>query len=213
LKRHVVSISVLTAMLLFALPSAAQEKNAEKPLKAPQGVKVAAGEASKNVIEVVDIEPFAYAAVEMTGSYEQHAQAFMALYSAAGQQGLAMTEAPFGIYHNSPEDTPEEDLKWEIGMPVPGDKELAAPIVLKKWEFTKVIQRDFEGAIDSDGMKAVYYGMYEWIGANGYELAGPMMERFLSMPSANEKGEMVGKVQIVFPVQKKISAPSGVKID
>jgi DNA gyrase inhibitor GyrI len=152
---------------------------------------------------VVEIEPFSYAAVEMTGSYTQHGDAFMKLYTAVGMQGLPMTDAPFGIYWNTPEDTAEEDLKWEIGMPVPGDKELAAPIVLKKWEYTTVIQKDFEGVIDSDEIKAIYYGMYEWIGANGYEMAGPMLERFLDTPSPNDKGEMIGKVQIVFPVQKK----------
>jgi AraC family transcriptional regulator len=199
---------VFAAAMLAALPLSAQEEASKKAKKAEKTVK-----AVKTEIEVVDIEPFAYAAVEMTGSYEQHAQAFMTLYSAAGQQGLAMTEAPFGIYHNSPEDTPEEELKWEIGMPVPADTKLAEPIVLKKWEFTKVAQLDFEGAIDSDEMKAVYYGMYEWIETSGYELAGPMMERFLSMPAENDKGEMVGKVQIVFPVKKKLASPSGVKLD
>ena len=65
------------------------------------------------------------------------------------------------------------------------------------------MQRDFEGGIDSDELRAVYYAMYEWIGANGYEMAGPMLERFLNSPSPNEKGEFIGKVQIVFPVQKK----------
>ena len=114
-----------------------------------------------------------------------------------------MTAAPFGIYWNSPNDTAEEELKWEIGVPVPGDKELAAPVVLKKWEHTTVIQRDFEGALKSDELKAVYFAMYEWIEANGYEMAGPMLERFLNTPMPNEKGEVIGKVQIVFPVQKK----------
>jgi DNA gyrase inhibitor GyrI len=186
------SVLFVTVMIL-ALPLSAQEDvDAQKAEKAP-----------KTEIEVVEIEPFHYAAVEVTGSYTQHADAFMKLYSAAGMQGLPMSAAPFGIYWNSPEDTAEEDLKWEIGMPVPGDKDLQAPIVLKKWEFTTVAQRDFEGAIDSDEIKAVYYAMYEWIGANGYELAGPMLERFLSTPSPNEKGEMIGKVQIVFPVEKK----------
>jgi effector-binding domain-containing protein len=161
------------------------------------------GEAVKTELAVIEIEPFHYVAVEMTGSYTQHPDAFMKLYSAAGQQGLPMSGAPFGIYWNSPNDTAEEDLKWEIGMPVSGDKEIAAPIVLKKWEFTTVIQRDFEGTIDSDEIKAVYFSMYGWIEANGYELAGPMLERFLNTPSPNEKGEMIGKVQIVFPVQKK----------
>jgi AraC family transcriptional regulator len=190
--------AVLAALTIMTLPLSAQEKAAAGKAAGQEPGKAASAE-----LAVIEIEPFSYAAVEMTGSYEQHADAFMKLYTAAGMQGLPMTGAPFGIYWNSPDDTAEEDLKWEIGMPVPGDKELEAPVVLKKWEWTTVIQRDFEGVIDGDEIKAAYYAMYEWIGANGYEMAGPMLERFLGMPSPNEKGETVGKVQIVFPVQKK----------
>lgn len=205
MKRSARTATAMIVMVAFALPLSAQEKTAGKAAKAEKPAHTG--------IEVVEIEPFFYAAVEMAGSYEQHGQAFMMLMGAAGQQGIPMNEAPFGIYHNSPEETPEEELKWEVGLPLQGEKELAAPIVLKKWEHTTVAQRDFEGAIDSDEMQAVYMGMYEWITANGYELAGPMLERFLSMPSPNEKGETVGKVQIVFPVQKKLPAPSGVKLN
>ena len=157
MNRSALTVVAIALVLALALPLAAQEKEAAK--KAEKTAEKA-GKMPKNEIQIVETEPFAYAAVEMTGSYEQHAQAFMTLYSAAGEQGLPMTAAPFGIYHNSPEDTPEEELKWEIGMPVEGVKELAAPVVLKKWEHTMVAQRDFEGAIDSDEIKAVYYGMY-----------------------------------------------------
>jgi effector-binding domain-containing protein len=66
-----------------------------------------------------------------------------------------------------------------------------------------VIQQDFEGVIDGKDIQALYYAMYEWVQANGYEVAGPMLERFLNSPSPNEKGEYIGKVQIVFPVMKK----------
>jgi len=191
-------VAVFAAVMILALPLSAQEGAAAR-----KAVEKEAEKAPKTEIEVVKIEPFAYAAVEMTGSYTQHPDAFMKLYTAAAQQGLPMTEAPFGIYWNSPDDAAEKDLKWEIGMPVSGDKELTAPVVLKKWEYTTVIQKDFEGAIDGEELKAIFFDMYEWIEANGYEMAGPMLERFLNTPSPDEKGEMVGKVQIVFPVKKK----------
>ncbi len=193
MRRLSLPLAVFTAVMILALPLSAQEGNDKK---ATEGT-------GKTDIELVEIEPFFYCSVEMTGSYTQHPEAFMKLYAEAGKQGLPMTGAPFGIYWNTPDDTAEEDLKWEIGMAVPEDKEIAAPIVKKEWEHTTVVQRDFDGAIDSDELRAVYYAMYEWIGANGYEMAGPMLERFLSTPSPNEKGEMIGKVQIVFPVQKK----------
>jgi DNA gyrase inhibitor GyrI len=194
MRRLSLSVVVFAMLMILALPLSAQEETA--------GIKAA--KALNTEIELVEIEPFSYAAVEMMGSYEQHGEAFMKLYTAAGQQGIpARTAAPFGIYWNTPNDAAEEDLKWEIGIPVPDGKEVAAPLVLKKWEHTTVVQRDFEGAIEGDELQAVYFAIFEWIEANGYELAGPMLERFLNMPAPNEKGETIGKVQIVFPVQKK----------
>jgi DNA gyrase inhibitor GyrI len=194
--RSLSSAVIVTAMLL-AQPLAAQEKpdakKAGKPCETDEKAMKKMAETATTGIEVTKIEPFVYCAVEMTGSYEKHAEAFMKLYTEAGKQGLPMNDAPFGIYWNSPHDTAEEELKWEVGIPVPADA----------WDHTIVVQWDFEGAIDSDEIEAVYYGMYEWIGANGYEMAGPIMERFLSAPAPNEKGEMIGKVQIVYPVKKK----------
>lgn len=198
MRKFSLAAALFAAVMILALPLAAQEGAAAR-----KAVDKKAEEAVKPEIVLVNIEPFSYAAVEMTGSYAQHADAFMKLYSAVGQQGLPMSEAPFGIYWNSPEDTPEEELKWEIGMPLPAGKEVPAPIVMKKWEYTTVVQKDFEGAIDSEDMRGVYYAMFEWMEKNGYELAGPMLERFVNTPYPNEKGEMIGKVQIILPVQKK----------
>jgi DNA gyrase inhibitor GyrI len=198
MRRLSIAAAVFAVVMILALPLSAQEGAAAR-----KAVDKEAGKALKTEIAVVEIEPFSYIAVEMTGSFEQHADAFMKMYSAAGMQGIPMSEAPFGIYWNSPDDTAEEELKWEIGLPVAEMKEVAAPLVLKKWEHTTVVQRDFEGVIDGEELQAVYLEMYEWIGANGYEMAGPMLERFLSTPAPDDTGGMVGKVQIVFPVHKK----------
>ena len=185
-------VAVLAAAMILALPLSAQDKSVEE-----------AKEAFKTDVEITKIQAFSYCTVEMTGSYEQHPDAFMKLYTAAGQQGLPMNEVPFGIYYNSPDDADEKDLKWEIGFPIPKDKDVQAPLVKKEWKYTMVAQQEFTGAIDSDEMRAVYITMFEWIGMNGYELDGPMMERFLNTPMPNEKGEYIGKIQIVYPVKKK----------
>jgi len=198
------AVTIMAVVTILALPLSAQEKAAAGKAECEAGKTAEKTEkAAKPDIEVMDLEPFSYIAVEMTGSYEQHPDAFMKLYSEAARQGLPMTEAPFGIYWNSPDDTAEEALKWEIGFAAPEGREIQAPLVMKKWEHARVLQKEFEGAIDSEDMRGVYYSMFDWMEKNGYELAGPMMERFLNTPSPNEKGEFIGKVQIIFPVQKK----------
>lgn len=197
-------VAVLAAVMVLALPLSAQDKEIEEANKFAEDSAAEAKEAFKTDVEITKIQAFSYCAVEMTGSYEQHADAFMKLYTAAGQQGLPSRSAsPFGIYYNSPEDADEKDLKWEIGFPIPKDMDVQAPLVKKEWKYTMVAQQEFTGVIDSDELRNVYVIMHEWIEMNGYELDGPMMERFLNNPTPNEKGETIGKVQIVFPVKKK----------
>jgi effector-binding domain-containing protein len=187
-------------VLMLALPLMAQEKSGEKTSEETMKMEKAGNKGSG--IELVEAEPFYYCAVEMTGSYEQHSTAFMTLYTEAGKQGLTMAEAPFGIYWNSPQDTPEEALKWAIGMPVPEDKEIQEPLKKIKWEHTLLVTKGFEGAFESEDMYAAYAEVFEWIEKNGYEPAGPMLEKFLNTPSPNEAGETIGKVEIIIPVQK-----------
>ena len=197
-------VAVLAAVMILALPLSAQDKEIEEANKFAEDSAAEAKEAFKSDVEITKIQAFSYCAIEMTGSYGQHADAFMKLYTAAGQQGLPSRSAPpFGIYYNSPDDADEKDLKWEIGFPVPKDKDVQAPLVKKEWKYTMVAQQEFTGAIDSNEMRNVYVIMFEWIKMNGYEVTGPMMERFLNTPAPNEKGETIGKVLIVFPVKKK----------
>lgn len=193
-------VVLFAAVLMLALPLMAQEKSEAKTSEETMAMEKA--ENKESGIKFVVAEPFYYCAVEMTGSYEQHPTAFMTLYSEAAKQGLAMAEAPFGIYWNSPQDTSEETLKWEIGMPVPEDKEILEPLKKIKWEYTSLVTKGFEGAFESEEMYAAYAEIFEWIEENGFEPAGPMLEKFLDTPSSNEAGETIGKVEIIIPVQK-----------
>lgn len=197
MKMFRVFLMIAAASLLVAMPLSAQETPEKKaPAKAE---KTAAAEE----IKLVETEPFSYCAVEMTGSYEQHPNAFMALYSGAAQQGLPMDQMPFGIYWNSPEETPEEELKWEIGFMVPGDAEIAAPLAKKKWEYTHHVTARFTGVYDSPELQEFYGKIMAYAAKNGFEPAGPMMEKFLDSPEPDESGEFSGTVEIFFPVVKK----------
>lgn len=194
-----VSLLVILVFAVSMLAWSLSSQEAEKE-KAPEKSEKTEKE---DVIKLVESKPFYYCAVEMTGSYDQHASAFMTLYNAAAQQSLPMNEAPFGIYWNAPSDTPVEELKWDIGLPVPEDKEIQEPLKKKKWDYTLLVVTGFDGVFESEEMFGTYGKVYQWIDKNGYQPAGPMMEKFLTTPSQNEEGEVVGKVEIVIPVEKK----------
>ncbi len=200
MRRAFYFIAVAAVIISISSPVSAQKK-ADAGCEEKKTAKDEAAAVPK--VEVAEMEPFDYAAIEMKGSYEQHPQAFMKLYSAAAQQGIPISDAPFGIYYNSPDETPEEELVWEIGMPVENADQLQPPIVLKRWDHTLVARMRYDGSIEDEDMRAAYAGISGWIDRNGYEPAGPIMERFLIMPSQDEKGGFEGSVLIIFPVQKK----------
>jgi DNA gyrase inhibitor GyrI len=164
----------------------------------PAGAAVVA--AAADTVVLSKVAPYSYCALEMRGSFDQHGAAFQNLYQQAGMQGLPGTAVPFGIYWNSPQDTPVDSLKWELGFALPEARTLAAPLVLKKWEFPLVATLTFEGVYGSEAQAAATGKLFEWIGKNGYRPAGPMMERFVTMPAQTADGGFSGRVEMVIPV-------------
>lgn len=153
-------------------------------------------------IQLKEVKPFSYCALEKTGSYDQHQEAFMKLYEEASKQAVDYDEVPFGIYWNNPQSTPVEQLKWELGFAMLSESELKAPLLLKKWEWTTLASQGYEGPYDSPEMGKLYGKMFQWIAQKGYAPAGPMIEKFLAQPVQNEAGQWCGKVEIVLPIVK-----------
>lgn len=195
-------VTVALALSLVQVTSAqeTEEKKKEKSEKAEKTEK--APEKKVDLIQLKEMKPFSYCALEMTGSYEQHSAAFMKLYGEAGKQGLPMYETPFGIYWNSPGEVPEEELKWEIGFAVPEDKEIQEPLKSKKCEYDLFVSRNYEGAFGFEEMGKAFGEIKIWTKENKYECIGPVIERYTSMPAKNDKGQLSGKVEILIPVKK-----------
>jgi|GEM_PF-1745918 len=169
---------------------------------APPDTSAAAAKAEETPQVQLKVDTaFAYCALEMTGSYDQHAAAFEKLYAESMKQGI-YGGMPFGVYWNSPADTPVEKLKWELGFAMPAGKTPAAPLTLKKWEYTAMASLKYTGEFGGQPMVDAYARLYTWIGENGYQPAGPMLETYLNAPSQDEKGMWFGTMEIAVPVQK-----------
>ena len=192
---------VLVLLALAALlGSAAWAQTAGTNAGVPVDTAAAQLETPKEV-ELRADTAFAYCALEMTGSYDQHSAAFEKLYAEAMKQGI-YGGTPFSVYWNSPGDTPVEKLAWDVGFIVPSSQAPKEPLKLKKWEFTTAAVLEYSGAFAGEGMTNAYNAIFKWIGEHGYKPAGPMMETFLNIPSPNEQGVLVGSVEIVVPVEK-----------
>jgi effector-binding domain-containing protein len=195
--RRISIIALVIALAVFTAHSAiAQEEKAEKK---PTQEKTA--EVPKDTpVQIKEIEPFMYCALEMKGSYDQHGIAFNNLYAVAGSQRLPLDRAPFGIYFSDPATTPEEELKWEVGFKLDEGTEVKRPLVAKQWEHTKLATKVYTGPFTEEAMGAVYGEMMGWIKDNGYFVCGPAIEYYLSEPEIDSEGGMSGTVEISFPV-------------
>lgn len=196
------SLSII--ILVFALVASiatvatAQEEKTEKKAEPEKTVEV-----PKEVpIQIKEIEPFTYCALEMKGSYEQHGIAFNNLYAVAGSQRLPLDRAPFGVYFSDPANTPEEELKWEVGIEIAEGTELKRPLVAKKWDHTTVVSKIYTGAFTEEAMGAVYGELMGWVKENNYFVCGPSLERFLGEPELDAEGGMSGTIEIFIPVLK-----------
>ncbi len=152
-------------------------------------------------VELKTDTAFAYCAVEMTGSYDQHEAAFTKLFEEAMNQGI-YGGMPFGIYWNSPADTPVEQLKWDVGFALPAGNAPKPPLAIKKWDFTTMASLRYRGVFGGVDMDQAYGRLFQWIADNGYLAVGPMMEVFLNAPSPDESGALYGAVEIVVPIEK-----------
>jgi DNA gyrase inhibitor GyrI len=148
---------------------------------------------------------FAYCAIEMRGSYDRHAAAFEKLYTVSAQQGI-FGGYPFGVYYNSPDNTPADSLTWELGFRMAKGEKPGPPLVLKKWPYTTMAVLDFSGEFGGTDETDAFNRVYKWAGEHGYRPAGPLMEEFLNAPSQDEKGLWVGRVNIIVPVEKAAPA-------
>jgi DNA gyrase inhibitor GyrI len=199
-----VCVAVLTVCLLPPLLSTA-EKRAGRETTAQEptiDAETDTSSAEDDAIEVKEMKPFTYCALEMKGSYEQEAAAFQTLFAEAGKQGIALNAVPFGIYWSDPDSAAVEDLEWEIGFAVPAGQKVADPLRKKEWGFDFVASTVYEGSFSEDAMTEVYGNVYRWIDEHGYVPAGPAMEKYPTMPLPDENGELRGTIELVIPIQE-----------
>jgi effector-binding domain-containing protein len=116
-------------------------------------------------------------AIESIG--ETLAQAFGEVYAVIGAAEEAAAGPPFVIYHSMP--VPGQPLDIEICAPVAGPLEPRDPWRLADLPAGTFASRTHVGPYDTVG--ATYDALSAWIPANGFAIAGPPREVYLSPPS------------------------------
>ena len=150
-------------------------------------------------VSLQQIEPFTYCCMPVKGSYAQIQEAIGKMTLAMEFQRVAPTGPLMGIFYNSPEQVDSPNLEWEIGFPVSPRQGIQPPLVLKEWTFTKVAVAMHKGPYADVGKTIVKIA--DWMAANGWAPAGPMLERYLDMNPAAMRPEDL-RTEVWFPCRK-----------
>lgn len=151
-------------------------------------------------VSLKTIEPFAYFCMPFRGSYAQIQEGIGKLMLEMQSQNAMPTGALMGIYYNSPEQVDSRDLEWEIGFPVSPRQAVQPPLVLKEWKYPQAAVSMHKGPYAEISKTIVRIS--EWMTANGFAPAGPVLERYLDMNPAEMRPEDL-RTEVWIPCQKK----------
>lgn len=153
-------------------------------------------------VSVKDVEPFPYCAVAHKGPYSDMGTVIGEIIGAMQAQGLfPQVRGPMvGVYYNSPGDTKPEDLSWEAGFVITAQATPQPPLVKKVWEHRTVAVAMHAGPYEKIG--ASLEKVMAWLASHGYEIDGPVLERYLDRNPMAVKPEEL-RTEIWVPCRKK----------
>ncbi len=173
---------VAAVVLLTAISGSA---GAEAPSKAPE---------AKPALDtkVVTTEAIHALVLPMRGSYMQHPAAFERLSASLASRGVAPLGPAFGRYFSDPS-VGEENLVWEVGLPVAAGVTAEAPFEIKDIPGTLAAVHIHRGPMEELG--TAWTELVQWALSNGYQPQAPAVQVFQGDPSALQ-------VEMRLPVQK-----------
>jgi len=146
-------------------------------------------------------EPMVVVSLKKTGSYSQIEDAFNQLVAWADKKGYTLVPFYTGVFYNSPEQVPEEELLWEVMIPLADDisPEIEGEIEIKVLEPMKVAYTYYRGPYEQSG--SAISGLMKWAVEKGYVGSGPVMEVYWRDPEVTPPEKLLSEIRI--PVREK----------
>ena len=151
-------------------------------------------------MEVVEkrIEEARVAYIPYMGSYDKIPELMQEVGEWLSEKDLQMTGRVYGTYFNSPEDTPAENLQYEIGFAFEGETMPEGKVGIKEIPEHTVLAAMHKGPYTDVG--PVIHAVADYAVKNGYDIVGPVTEVYLNSPMEVPENELLTEVQ--FPVIK-----------
>jgi uncharacterized protein (TIGR02246 family) len=130
-------------------------------------------EAPQGAFEVKEAPAQTAVVLPMTGSYRQHTEALVRLVEYLKSAGIKIAGPPFGRYYNVPGSVPEDQLRWEVGLPVPRDSAgVSAPYRREDYPAISVAF----ALVPGRDTAVPWSQLGNWMASHGYVAGGPAME-------------------------------------
>jgi effector-binding domain-containing protein len=157
--------------------------------------------ARQNVrVTVKEIEPFSYCSVPHSGSFGDLSMVINSLLGVMMSQNISPSGDLIAIYHISPEGGIPENIQYEVGFPITAQALPTTPLMRKDWSYALVAAAEHRGPYD--GLADVIDRMLDWIVNNQYQQDGPLLGRFLVIPSQDVRPRDL-RTEIWIPIKKK----------
>ena len=189
---RVLWLAVITAGLTLAGPLAALPAQAAG--NTPQ-------QPTAPFATIKEVKPFAYCCIVHKGPLTGIGEVITQLMQAVQAQNLfpLVRGTMIGVYYNSPTETKPAELLWEVGFPVAEQAAPQAPLQKKIWDRTTIAEAVHTGPYAKIG--ETIQRLITWIGGQGYDVAGPMLERYMNNPMQVKPEEL--RTEIWIPAKRK----------
>ena len=154
---------------------------------------------SSEVIQVKEKSAFCYTYMSFSGSFKTMPQKITQFMGEFFKQGLKPQGALISVYHNSPEQVKECELKWDIGFPISKDISINAPLKKATYEKKTVLEYLHQGGYNK--LPEIYQKLAKYIKENGLTVILPTFEFYLNSPMHVNPVDL--KTRIEIPVKKK----------
>jgi effector-binding domain-containing protein len=151
---------------------------------------------SDDRIDLKDVPALTMASVESKGSFERLTQVFMDLFRWVLVNGGKVTSYPMALFPAPPGEIPAEGVRFEACIPIDPESNIkpGEGVSIRQLPASTVAFTRHQGGFGDVGK--TYDRLLEWVGDNGYEVAGPSRELYLTNPLQTEEGELVTEIQI-----------------
>ena len=147
-------------------------------------------------ISVKEMGACRVASIKGSGTYEEVGKVLMDLFRWVLERRAKVVSYPMVLYPDGIEDIYSEGVEFEACIPIDPEMKISggSGVKIKDYPAVSVVFAKQKGPASE--VEGVHDEILEWADANGYRVAGPSRELFLTNPMEFSEEELLTEIQI-----------------